>query len=69
MSLVYRKRNENFPRVAFMIKCNNIFYKKIFFKLSIFLPFFLLLLYYYYLFSMNHNNYEVSLFSSYSDNR
>ena len=38
MSLFYGIRNENFPRFAFMIKCNNIFYKKIFFKLSIFLP-------------------------------
>ena len=69
MPLFYRIRNENFPRFAFMIKCNNIFYKKIFFKLSIFLPFFLLLLYYYYLLSINYNNYEVFLFSSYIDNR
>ena len=38
MPLFYRIRNENFPRFAFMIKCNNIFYKKILFKLSIFLP-------------------------------
>ena len=69
MPLFYGIRNENFPRFAFMIKCNNIFYKKIFFNYLYFYLFILLLLYYYYLFSMNHNNYEVSLFSSYSDNR
>ena len=44
MPLFYGIRNENFPRFAFMIKCNNIFYKKIFFNYLYFYLFITLIL-------------------------